>query len=105
VADSTCDEAQGRDVSFACFHDNLAAQNEQPLINPQVLFEPEDIPGGIVLGIGEREKSHQWLGIYGFPILWNSPDFLVLTSIRPLFTHRLSGLMRRRKFDLRLFNR
>lgn len=58
VADSIYDEAQGRDVSFACFHHDLTAQNEQPLMNLQALSKLEDIPGEIVLGIREREKSH-----------------------------------------------
>ena len=102
MADSTCDEAQGRDVSFACFNHDLAAQNEQPLMNPQVVFELEDILGELGLGIGERATVAEDLRL---PTLWNSPDFLVLTSILPLFTRRLSGLMRRRKIDLHFFNR
>ena len=57
VADSTCDELQ-RDVPITYFHPDLAAQNEPPPMNPQVLFELEDIPREITLGIGEREKSH-----------------------------------------------
>jgi len=67
VVENTCDEGQGRAVPTTYFHLDLAAQNEQSLMNPQALSKLEDIPPEklFFLETGERKKERKFTSGWG----------------------------------------